>query len=162
MQLYKLTNQYQELYDLLSTADETEADGLHEILAQNADAFEDEVENIAKIIATMKGESEAIKTEEERLRQRRQTLENRTDSLKRYLYDNMNVLGLDKVKGELFTVAIQKSPPSLDIPDESVIPAEYFIPVDPKLDRKRLLEDIKAGAVIEGAEIKQGTHLRIR
>lgn len=41
-----------------------------------------------------------------------------------------------RVKCALITVGIQKNPASLDIAEDAVIPTEYMIPQNPKVDKK--------------------------
>ena len=86
----------------------------------------------------------------------------------RYIKSNLEtfmiLVGKKKFKTDLFSFGIQKNAPSLDIIDETKIPEEYFIPQDPKLDRKRLLADIKANPekAAAYAGLKQTESLRIR
>lgn len=42
-----------------------------------------------------------------------------------------------RIKGALITVGIQKNPASLDIAEDAIIPPEYMIPQNPKVDKKR-------------------------
>lgn len=41
-----------------------------------------------------------------------------------------------RIKGALITVGIQKNPASLDIAEDAIIPTEYMIPQNPKVDKK--------------------------
>ena len=74
----------------------------------------------------------------------------------------MKLTKTKRIKSELFTFNIQNNPPSLNVEDEMNIPFEYYIPQQPKLDKKELLNAIKNGLEIEGVSIKQGESLRIR
>jgi hypothetical protein len=71
------------------------------------------------------------------------------------------ILDKRKIKTVLFSFAIQKNPPSVQA-DENLIPADYWIPQAPKLDRRALMEDLKAGASVPGAHLIQTESLRIR
>jgi hypothetical protein len=68
---------------------------------------------------------------------------------------------IDKIKTPLFTVSLQKNPPSVEIVNEDLIP-EQFKKVTYTVAKKDILEALKNGQVIEGAEIKQTKSLRIR
>ena len=158
MKLYEIPPLYQQLLDM---AEEQDSD-FSEALDSLEDAFEEKAENIVKIMRTLEAKEKAYKDEEDRLNAQRKTLNNRLQELKDYLQENMNVMGKKKVESGLFTVAIQKSPPTLKIDDDKYIPDGYWIPQPPKLDRKELLQDMKLGEEIEGVEIVQGEHVRIR
>ena len=158
MKLYEIPTLYQQLLDM---AEEQDID-FSEALDSLEDAFEEKAENIVKIMRTLEAKEKAYKDEVDRLNAQRKMLNNRVQALKDYLQENMNVMGKKKVESGLFTVAIQKSPPTLKIDDDKYIPDGYWIPQPPKLDRKELLQDIKLGEEIEGVEIVQGEHVRIR
>ena len=67
----------------------------------------------------------------------------------------------NKIKTDLFSLNIQKNPPSLNVISEENVPDEFYI-VERKLQRTELLKAMKAGLEVEGVEIKQGESLRIR
>ena len=77
----------------------------------------------------------------------------------------MEVTGEKKIKGDLFTVAIQNNPSSVVMDEQYLenIPEKYLIPQEPKLDRKKIAEDIKAGEDLNGiAHLEQTESLRIK
>lgn len=158
MKLYELTESYNKILELIEEGGE----GLEDTLEALEDAIEDKAENYAKVIKTLEAQAKMIKEEEQRLSDRRKALENHATNMKLRLEDELRKVGLDKVKGLIFTVAIQKNPPSLNVLDESKIPAQYWVPQSPTLDRKGLLDFLKQGNSVEWAEIKQGESLRIR
>lgn len=148
---------------VLDAIDEgVEFESLTDTLESIEEAIEEKAENIAKLVKTIDAEAEALKVEEKRLTERRKALENRSKGLKEYLQSNLEAAGLKKVKGSLFTIGIQKNPPSVLVHDETKIPKSYFIPQPDKLDRKSLVEAFKNGELIEGAELTQGQSVRIR
>ena len=69
-----------------------------------------------------------------------------------------------KLKTDLHTFGIQKNAPSLQIVDESKIPAEYWKPQEPKLDSRTLLKEVKANpeAFKDFVQLYQTESLRIR
>lgn len=163
MKLYELTGQYLELLEMAE--DETidpavikdTMEGLAVEIEEKADAY-------AKIIFTLDGNMEILEKEVQRLERRIKTMSNNKDFQKKNLEVSMMATGMKKFKTDLFSFGIQKNAPSLDIVDESKIPKEYYIPQEPKLDRKQLLKDVKADQ--EGtsayARLKQTESLRIR
>jgi len=49
---------------------------------------------------------------------------------------------------------LRRTPPRLTITDESQIPEWFWIPQPAKLDKKALLEAIKGGTTVCGAELE--------
>lgn len=160
MQLYKLTENYNNLLELLE--DETIPQNLIENSLKDVKGeIEDKAENIAKIVKTLDAEAKALKEEEKRLSDRRKSLENRSKGLKTYLQTSLETVGLKQVKTGLFTVAIQKNAPSVNIVDEKKIPDNYFVTTK-EVSKDLIKKDLKDGKVIEGVELKQSESLRIR
>lgn len=158
MKLYELTDAYQRLLDL---ADDTDSD-FTDALADLSDDIEFKVESIAKLVKTLESKESAYKAEKDRFAEKEKVVANKIKRLKEYVQESMDQVGAKKIEGELFTVAIQKSPVSLKIEDERYIPEGYWVPQEPKLNKKELLEDLKQGTEVVGVELTQGEHLRIR
>jgi hypothetical protein len=55
-----------------------------------------------------------------------------------------------------FTVSLRTVPPGLVVSDETAIPADYWKPQPPKLDKKGLLASLNAGQAIPGAALGNG------
>ena len=73
--------------------------------------------------------------------------------------------GKEKFKTELFSFGIQSNPAAVIMDEQYLenIPEEYLIPQEPKLDKKKLAADLKAGVDLEGiAHLEQSRSLRIR
>lgn len=158
--LYELTHQYQELLDHI-TESEVEHPGFADTLESIEDAIEDKLNSTAIIIKTLESQAKALKDEENRMKKRRQSFENNIDRLKDYARQALEATGKDKIKGNNFTLRMQNNPPSANILDNKVIPGHYLIEQEPAIDKKGLLEDLKNGIAVEGAELKQGRSLRI-
>jgi hypothetical protein len=125
--------------------------------------IEDKADGYAKVIAQLNADAVAIKAEEDRLYSRRKTIENRINNMKSRLQAMMELTGKTKFKTPLFSFIVQNNPASVVIDNESEIPAAYWIPQEPKLDKAKLKEDLKAGKTFEGiAHLAQTQSLRIR
>ena len=157
MNLYTLTDNYLRVLELAENGDD-----LTDTLEALEDAIEDKAENTAKVIKQLEANASMLDNEINRLTERKKASENNAKRLKMYLQDQLEKVGTDKIKGEIFTVAIQNNPQSVEVLDETIIPADYFIPQQPKLDRKELLAHLKAGETIPGVMVKQSRSLRIR
>lgn len=161
MKLYDLTQNYKNLQDLLENP-EIEPQMIIDALNGVMEEINEKAENICKLIKSMESDTAGYKAEEQRLSARRKTLENKIEYLKAYLDEQMRTSGIDKIKGKVFTIALQKNAPSLDITDMTNIPKSYFIEQEPTLDKKALLKDLKEGKEIDGVGIKQTESIRIR
>jgi len=157
MNLYQLTENYLTVLEMAENGDD-----LTDTLEALTDAIEDKAENTAKVIKQLEANADMLANEIKRLSERKTAIENNAKQLKVYLQEQLEKCGKSKIKGEIFTVAIQNNPQSVEVLDESKIPAAYFIPQAPKLDRKELLAHLKAGEEIAGVAIKQTQSLRIR
>lgn len=160
--LYELAEMYKNIWDLVED-DEIDLETLETALSQVEDNLETKAENMAKLIKGIDGDINTLKEEENRLAKKRRALENKQKNIKEYLEMQLKVMEIDKVKTPLFTVALQKNPPSVNIIDEDLIPEQFKKTVTTtSVVKKDLLDALKNGEVIEGAEIKQGRSLRIR
>ena len=156
--IYELQGAYAQVQQLIVEG----AEGLEETLESIEGAIEDKLESYAMVIRNIESDVEGLKAEEKRLADRRRVMENGIKRMKGNMQDAMSSTGEKKIKGEKFTFTIQKNPPSLKVLDESIIPKEFFVEVAPSLDKKAVMERLKANEEIPGAQISQGESLRIR
>jgi hypothetical protein len=157
--LYHLTSQYNEIFYTMD--EESDFGQLEEMLSAIEEEFEVKAENIAKLIKSFDGDIEGFKAEEKRLASRRKTLENYQDRMKQYLESNMKATGKEKIKGNVFSLAMQQNPLKVVVHDEGAI-SEMYKEYEVKLDKKRMLEDIKLGIEVPGVHTEQSISLRIR
>ncbi len=164
MKLYELTEQYEELRDMFCD-DEVDEQTILDTMESVEGEIEDKADNYAKIIRSMLAEAEAIKAEEERLRRRRMTRENRAKWLRDTLQSNLEFIGKTKFKTELFSFSVVSNGglQPLAISDNlGDIPNKYLIQQDPVVDKdavRKLLEEKE----VEWAHFEpRGRHLNIR
>lgn len=156
--LYSLTGDYLQLQEMIEDGHE----GLEDTLESIEDAIEDKLEKTTMIIRNLETEIAGYKAEEERLAKRRKTAENTVKRLKQGMEDAMLASGRKKVKTKLFSFNIQKNAPSVAVLDDALIPKQFYVPVDPRLDKKGIMERLKAGENVPGVELKQSESLRIK
>jgi hypothetical protein len=60
---------------------------------------------------------------------------------------------IEKILEPDFTLSIRAAPPSVVIINEADIPQEFWLPQPPKLDKRRILEALKTGIAVIGAEL---------
>ena len=165
MTLYELTSEYAELLAML---EDPEIDD--EVIADTLEGLTGEIEvkadGYARVIRQMDADAKVIKTEEDRLYNRRKSLENRIAYLKNRLQYAMELTGSTKIKTELFNIGIQKNPARVVIDSPENIPAAFLIPQDPKVDTAAIKESLKnedEAPIWDGiAHLEQSESLRIR
>lgn len=160
--LFDYVGDYKMLQDLID--DETVTyEQVEEALKVIEGNIQDKFENISWLIKEYQAKSEMFKKEEERLRTRRKTFDNKVDGLKKYLLDSLEELNIKKVDAGSFTVRKQKNPPSISVYNEDVVPEEYLIPQPNKVDSTKIKEDLKKGIVVDGVGYAPDSyHIRIQ
>lgn len=156
--LYELTNEYRVVLDMLQDGETDE-----QVLLDTLEGIDGEIEikadNYAKIIKELEGNALSVKTEIDRLGNKKATLENNAKKLKDALEKAMREVKKDKFKTTLFSFNIQKNPPKLVIDLE--VPDEFLVPQPPKVDNSKI-KDLLKTKELEFAHLEQGTSLRIR
>lgn len=162
--LYELTNEFRFLYEM---AEDPETD--QELLEGTLEALEGELEykadGYAKVMRQLEADAANLKLEEKRLAARRTACENNMKRMKQALQYAMETAGKTKFRTDLFSFGIQKNPAAVVMDEQNIenIPEEYLIPQDPKIDKQKLKEDLKAGKDLSGiAHLEQSESLRIR
>ena len=164
MTILELSSEYMALLSMLEDPDADD-----EIINDTLEAIDGELEakadGYARVMRQMDADAAAIKEEEERLYKRRKGLEERSAWLKRRLQMVMEQTGKTKFCTELFSFSVQNNPASVVIDEQYIenIPEEYLIRQDPKIDRNKMKEDLKAGKDLGGiCHLEQTQSLRIR
>lgn len=158
--IFELTDNYKQVYDLISEQGDEQA--LIDTLSSINDALEDKADGYATVIRSLESDNKAIDEEIKRLKQRKTSNENGIKRLKENLTESMEVTGKTKFKTAFNSFSISKNAPSKDVLDEKLIPNDYWVDQEPKINSKLLLDDLKAGKEVPGAEIKQTRSLRVR
>ena len=152
-----LQNKLEELdFDAETIADTLEGDSL---------AIQAKIESYAFVIRNMEALPDVIKAEEKRLAERRKAIEKRVESIKDWLFVNMQTAGISKIESPVFTISLQNNPASVVIDDESLIPADYFVQPDPpapSLSKALIKQAIADGYTVAGAHVEQKQRLVIK
>ena len=164
--LYEVTGNILALQELLESPIDDE-----EILKDTLEAvqgeYEQKIEGYCKVIRNIETDIEAFKIEAKRLNEKAKMLENNRDRLKKAMFDSMKATNTTKVKGQIFTVAIQKNGGKLpviykDDVDLSKIPDE-LVKVVESPDLEAIRNWLETGNAVEGFSLgERGESLRIR
>lgn len=90
------------------------------------------------------------------LQERKSRLENTADHKRSLIIMVMERAGLTTSKGPNATLSVRPTKPKAIINDEAAIPARFFVPADPKLDRAKVLEALTAKEEVPGASLSNG------
>ena len=165
--LYDLTGDYAKFAEYMEQVElEPEMqEALEDALNNLGEDIEIKLENYAKIIKNFESDIAGLKAEEERLAKKRKALENSIKNMKQRMTEAMIRTGKVDIKGELIKFKVQANPPAvvMDVNYIEDVPEKYLIAQDPKIDRKKLAEDLKAGGELDGvAHLEVSSSIRIR
>lgn len=158
MNLYNLTGAY--LY-LLHNPDDMDEQTLADTLESIQESIYDKAANTAGLIKSIEADITTVDEEIKRLQKIKKQKQTRVHNIKQYLQAEMTKLNQTNIKTPLMNIRIQKNPPSVLVTDAEKIGKMYFVEQEPRLDKRSLLDDLKAGLQIPGAEIQQTESLRI-
>ena len=161
MKLYEIKEAYITL-DHLIEDNELSREDFKQALDEIEGTLEEKIENYVKYMKNVQGEAEVFKAEEKRMADRRKALENKADRLKEVIDETLRELNIEDIKAGIFSIKYQKNREAVNVIDTSLIPVNYVISTDIKVDKSAILQDIKNGVEVPGVEITQSESLRIR
>lgn len=161
LNLYEITN----AFPILMENEEISEENKRQIEEELTLLLQQKSQNIIGYIRNMELTAEAMKNEEKRISERRKQIENHVVRFKEYVKNCMENNGILKIETGLGTLSTAKSPISVEIVNENIIPNEYKTEVvTTKVDKKKIVDNFKAtGELIEGVIIHtDNTNLRIK
>lgn len=163
MHLYELTNNYQKVMDMLED-DEVNVESIKDTLESIECAIEVKTHNTVALVKTLDMYSKGIDEEINRLQAKKKAMDNKRESLKSYLFGQLELAKLTEVKTKLFSIKQQNSKPSVIIENEKLIPSKYqtVIPKSFTIRKDDIAADLKAGIKVRGAKLQENKSWRIR
>jgi hypothetical protein len=161
--LYELSENYKNIAEMLDDPD-IDQEVINGALTVVEGDLAVKGQNIAVIMRSIESDNTIIDAEIKRLKELKERNESKVTWLKNYLQENLEKIGLDKLKTPLFSVSLQKNPPALRIIDEAVIPTKYktVVPMRFEVNKEAVKEALKAGESVAGCELTVGRSVRIR
>ncbi len=98
----------------------------------------------------------ALRTRVEEMQERLKRFDHRVERKRDLLATVMERAEIGKIAECDLTISLRQSSPPLVIADEDAIGEAYWKPQPPKLDRRKLLDDLKSGADVPGACLGNG------
>jgi hypothetical protein len=163
MNLYEIAVQYREDAHRLADLD-MPAEVVTDTLDAMAGDLEVKAQNVVMFARDLQATATAIKDAEEQMAKRRKAIENRARHLLDYVQGCMETAEVQRIECPHFRLAIQAKPPSVDVYEPGLLPAQYMRTPEappPAPDKKAIADAIKAGEEVPGARLVQGTRLAI-
>lgn len=162
--IYELKSEFNTLWTILEDelVDDEALVGAFETATEDLAI---KLENCCKYIKNEEAVIAGLKEEEERLNAKRKAKENAIKRLKALMQDAMTAAGEKKIQCGTFTTSIQNNAPSVVMDEQYIenVPAEYLRIREPEVDKKKILDDLKAGKDLTGlAHLQQTSSIRIR
>lgn len=159
--IYELNKNYMEVAAMLEEAETPEEiEAIQNTLEMLDCSIEEKIENTAKYMVNVEADIQGLKTEIDRLTKIKKAKENAVERLKNNVEYAMKQKGIEKLEVGTFKAGYRKSE-SVEIINLDVIPAD-FTKVEIKADKTAIKKAIKAGEVVEGAEIKVNQNFYIK
>ena len=127
-----------------------------EVLADTLEGITDLHEMIAVVIRSALVDEalySGLRFRVDDMRERLSRLDLRASKKRQLALEAMSEAGLAKLEQPDFTASVRAGSPALVVIAEESIPAPYWLPQPPKLDRQAILGELKRGIAIAGAEM---------
>lgn len=158
--LFNLNQDYKELLDLMEQGIDPEV--LKDTLESIQASIDVKVDNTIGLIRSVEGDIDVVDKEIKRLQAVKKQKQNLTQNLKDYMQDMLDYRDLKNYRTSTNYIYKRRNAPSVYITNESLIDKSYFVEQAPKLDKKSIREDLKNGADIHGAELRDSESLVIK
>jgi hypothetical protein len=162
--LFEIAKEYRHITDVLmdSGADEQT---LTDTLEGERWPLELKAQNYGFVIRNLQATAASIKEAEKLMADRRKSIENRAAALLERLKTGMEIAGVSKLECPYFAVSIKNNPPSVEVFEPGLVPAEFMKqpePPPPAPDKTAIKEAIKSGKEVPGAMMVQGRRIEIK
>lgn len=166
MTLFELQENYRAV-QAMTENEEIDAQAILDTLEAIEGEIEIKADNIACIIKTLDYESQAIADEIKRLQERKKAKENKSASLKEYLFSAMQSLGKLRIETARNKLSIRNNPVKVVISNlEALKPLSWVWKqrelTESDIDKTALKSRLQAGEAIEGATLEQEQSLSIK
>jgi len=116
------------------------------------EAIEQAVARTVEIDALEASLKDVIGNAQKRLKR----LQDQRELLRTGIATAMEIAGKKRVETAIATVSLRPVPPKVEITDETLVPTNFWRRADPALDRKAILDALKAKQEVPGATLSNG------
>jgi predicted nucleic acid-binding Zn-ribbon protein len=165
MNLYEISEQFEELARLAETEDIPQQ-ALEDTFEMIKGEFDSKIDSLASLVKNISAESEAIKAEENRLKERRQSKEKAVERIQNMISNNMLKSQILTVETPRNRVSFRKSRKvNVDMDAEkfySMYPEYCSVTTEYKINKNDLKKAIDSGEHFAGANIVENMNLQIK
>lgn len=154
----------EELQSLLSLSEEVGAEAIRDTISGMSGEINSVIEDVAKYIRNLELLETSAKEEADRIKARAERFKASAATAREEIKKVMEMAGVKKSSGALFTVTLAKGSDRVEVFDESLIPDEFVsVSVVQKADKNAIKAALKSGQDMPGAKIVTGEKvLRIK
>lgn len=116
------------------------------------EAIEAAVKRLGDDLAAIEG----LEAYTKKLDGRKARLKERVETTREAIANAMELARLPKMETPFATIAQKKVAPKVIITEEADIPSDFFKPQPPKLDKRAVMDALKAKQVVPGAQLSNG------
>lgn len=164
MSLFDVAAEYRDSFERLADLDLDEAT-LRDTLEGMSGELEAKATNVALFARSLESLAASIKDAEAAMAKRRKALEARSERLRTYMLDCMQLAGVQRIESPHLQISVKKTPPSVDVFDAAQLPADYLRQPEvppPAPDKAAIRDALKSGMDVPGARLVSGVRIDIR
>ncbi len=160
--LFNISQEYKEIMLEIEMAEGEITPEIAERLDAVSSSIEVKAQNYSFIMKAYETNNTIIDAEMERLKILKARNARNVDSLKQRLKGAMEDMGVQKITTPLISVSFRKSE-SVEVEDENLVPIDYKVKKEEwRVDKAKIKDAIKSGAVVLGASISVNNNLQIK
>ncbi|MDR5603938.1 siphovirus Gp157 family protein [Staphylococcus coagulans] len=158
--IFQINEKYLEVLEMVNQ--DVDPQIIEDTLESIESELHEKVDNTIGLKRSVDGDVDVIDKEIKRLQDIKKQKQNLSDRLKQILQDMLDQRDLQKYRTPTNYIYKRKNAPSVYVTNESLLDKSYFIQQEPKLNKKQIKEDIKAGVDVTGAELRDSESLVIK
>jgi hypothetical protein len=137
--------------DIIGDDEEMAADAV-EGETRLLDVIRDAIIRVGELEAMVEG----LKLHSETLAKRKHRLEEQASRIRTAICSAMEVGSIKKLELDVATATQKPVPPKAEVTDEAAVPSRFWKPQPPKLDKKAVLDALKAKEEVPGCVLSNG------
>ena len=163
MTLFQIADEWRALEEMAADP-EADEESFSAAIAEAAGAFDSKVVALASIAKNLDAQAEAIDAAAKAMLARSKRANTRSASIRKFILSALHARNVTKVAHERFVVSARKSPPSVEIADDAVVPDDLMriIPEQRVPNKTAIKAAINAGREMDGVRLIQNQYLEIK
>ncbi|MBT2818527.1 siphovirus Gp157 family protein [Staphylococcus coagulans] len=158
--IFEINEKYLEVLEMANQ--DVDPQIIEDTLESIESELHEKVDNTIGLKRSVDGDIDVIDKEIKRLqglKKQKQNLSERLKQILRYTLEQRNLQGYRTPTNHIYK---RQNAPSVYVTNEKLISREYWVSQAPKLNKKQIKEDIKAGIEVAGAELQVTESLVIK